>query len=158
MTPSGALSARTDSRRPTPPPIPDQVAHFLYDLYTLYETHLVVTEQIAYSKAPLPPLPQQSLTAMRWRMARGKDFVDQTRSAFLMMDRNRDEQISEAELRVGLYSLGLKLGGQKLRSDFALADTDRSGAIDFDEVLEFVGGAESEASRAIKGSLLGVRA
>ena len=46
----------------------------------------------------------------------------------------------------------------KLRSDFALADTDRSGAIDFDEFLEFVGGAESEASRAIKGSLLGVRA
>lgn len=134
------------------------VAHFLYDLYTLYETHLVVTDQIAYSKAPLPPLPQQSLAAMRWRMARGKSFVDDARSAFLLMDGNRDEQISEAELRVGLYSLGLKRDGTKLRSDFAVADTDQSGAIDFDEFLEFVGGAETDSSRAIKASLLGVRA
>lgn len=48
------------------------VAHFLYDLYTLYATHLAVTDQIEYSKAPLPPLPQQSLSAMRWRMAKGR--------------------------------------------------------------------------------------
>ena len=45
------------------------VAHFLYDLYTLYATHLLVTDQIAYSKSPLPPLPQQSLASMRWRHA-----------------------------------------------------------------------------------------
>jgi membrane protease YdiL (CAAX protease family) len=134
------------------------VAHFLYDLYILYETHLVVTDQIAYSKAPLPPLPQQSLTAMRWRMVKGKEFVDEARSAFLLMDTNRDEQISEVELRTGLYSMGLKLDSNKLRSNFALADTDQSGDIDFDEFLEFVGSAKSEASQAIKGSLLGVRA
>ena len=134
------------------------VAHFLYDLYTLYATHLVVTDQIAYSRAPLPPLPQQSLTAMRWRMTRGKAFVDQARRAFLLMDANKDAQISQDELRVGLYSMGLKLDDEGLRSTFSLADTDQSGDIDFDEFLEFVGRAESEASRAIKNSLLGVRA
>lgn len=134
------------------------VAHFLYDLYTLYETHLVVTDQIEYSRSPLPPLPQQSLAAMRWRMTNGRAFVDESRRAFLLMDANRDEQISIAELRAGLYSMGLKLDETKLRSSFQLADTDASGDIDFDEFLEFVGASESEASTAIKGSLLGVRA
>ena len=53
------------------------VAHFLYDLYTLYATHLAVTDQIAYSKSPLPPLPQQSLAAMKWRMSKGRNYVDE---------------------------------------------------------------------------------
>ena len=126
--------------------------------YTLYETHLVVTDQIAYSRSPLPPLPQQSLAAMRWRMTNGREFVDESRRAFLLMDANRDEQISVTELRAGLCSMGLKLNEKKLQSSFALADTDASGDIDFDEFLEFVGASESEASRAIKGSLLGLRA
>ena len=126
--------------------------------YTLYETHLVVTDQIAYSRSPLPPLPQQSLAAMRWRMTNGQAFVDEARRAFLLMDANRDELISAAELRAGLFTMGLKLDEAKLQSSFALADTDGSGDIDFDEFLEFVGTSESEASRAIKGSLLGVRA
>lgn len=134
------------------------VAHFLYDLYTLYETHLVVTDQIAYSKVPLPPLPQQSLAAMRWRMTNGKNFVDESRRVFLMMDSNRDDSISSAELRAGLFSLGLRLNEKKLGKNFRLADADNSGSIDFDEFLEFVGSAETEAAEAVKGSLLGVRA
>lgn len=134
------------------------VAHFLYDLYTLYETHLVVTDQIEYSRSPLPPLPQQSLAAMRWRMSNGKEFVDEARRTFLLMDSNRDEQISVAELRAGLFTMQLKLDEGNLKSSFDLADTDESGGIDFDEFLDFVGTSESEASRAIKGSLLGVRA
>ena len=54
--------------------------------------------------------------------------------------------------------MGLQLDQSRLVSSFAAADSDESGDIDFDEFLEFVGVAESEASRAIKGSLLGVRA
>ena len=134
------------------------VAHFLYDLYTLYATHLVVTDQISYSKSPLPPLPQQSLAAMRWRMTEGRQFVDEARRVFLMMDANRDDAISQAELRLGLASMGLKLSSKNMGRSFAIADTDASGEIDFDEFLEFVGGAENEASKVIKSSLLGVRA
>ena len=134
------------------------VAHFLYDLYTLYATHLVVTDQIAYSKSPLPPLPQQSLAAMRWRMTEGRQYVDEARRAFLMMDANRDDAISQAELRLGLASMNLKLSRKQMGTSFAIADADASGEIDFDEFLEFVGGAEDEASSTIKASLLGVRA
>ena len=39
-----------------------------------------------------------------------------------------------------------------------MADLDTSGDIDFEEFLDFVGSADTEASRTIKASLLGVRA
>lgn len=107
------------------------VAHFLYDLYTLYGTHLAVTDQIAYSEQPLPPLPEQSLTSMKWRMSKGKGFVDESRKAFLLMDTNRDEQISASELRMGISAMGLQLAEPKLRAAFANADADGSGEIDF---------------------------
>lgn len=118
----------------------------------------MVTDQIAYSKSPLPPLPQQSLAAMRWRMTEGRQYVDEARRAFLMMDANRDDAISQAELRLGLASMNLKLSRKQMGTSFAIADADASGEIDFDEFLEFVGGAEDEASSTIKASLLGVRA
>ena len=113
------------------------------------------------------------------------EYVDEARRAFLMMDTNRDEAISQPELRAGLASLGLTLSGKQLKTSFVIADADSSGEIDFDvcdgiptgasccsllgvtfwcsnpvlqEFLEFVGGAETEASKAIKDSLLGVRA
>ena len=74
------------------------------------------------------------------------------------MDANRDDSISQVELRTGLATLGLKLSDRQLKMSFRMADTDASGDIDFDEFLEFVGGAEDEASTTIKSSLLGVRA
>uniref|UniRef100_A0A7S0P2U6 EF-hand domain-containing protein n=1 Tax=Calcidiscus leptoporus TaxID=127549 RepID=A0A7S0P2U6_9EUKA len=134
------------------------VAHFLYDFYTLYATHLAVTDQIAYSKSPLPPLPQQSLAAMRWRMAKGGRYVDGARRVFLRMDTNRDDAISRGELRQGLAMMGLRLSSKTLEQSFAMADLDTSGDIDFEEFLDFVGSADTEASRTIKASLLGVRA
>lgn len=75
-----------------------------------------------------------------------------------MMDANRDDAISQAELRTGLATMGLKLRARQLERSFSIADSDSSGDIDFDEFLEFVGSAENEASRTIKASLLGVRA
>jgi len=134
------------------------VAHFLYDLYTLFGTHVAVTEQVAYSQTALPPLPQQSLAAMKWSMLKGRPFVDEARRAFLLMDTNRDEAISRGELRVGLSTMGLRLDERKLSAAFDDADADGSGTVDFDEFLEYVGEAKSEASQAIKRSLLGVRA
>lgn len=134
------------------------IAHFLYDLDTLYGTHLTVTDQIAYSQTPLPPLPQQSLCSMKWRMMRGRLFVDDARRVFLLMDTNRDEQLSTTELRMGLAAMALELDEPSLRAAFDDADADGSGGVDFDEFLEYVGAARSDASQAIKRSLLGVRA
>tara|TARA_B100000795_G_scaffold223575_1_gene178799 strand:- start:359 stop:523 length:165 start_codon:yes stop_codon:yes gene_type:complete len=54
--------------------------------------------------------------------------------------------------------MNLKLSRKQMGTSFAIADADASGEIDFDEFLEFVGGAEDEASSTIKASLLGVRA
>ena len=85
-------------------------------------------------------------------------FVTQARRAFLLMDTNRDEEISRGELRMGLSAMGLRLEERKLTAAFADADADGSGNVDFDEFLEFLGEAKSEDAQAIKRSLLGVRA
>ena len=69
-------------------------------------------------------------------------YVDEARRAFLLMDLNRDEAISQAELRAGLASLGLTLSGKQLAKSFAIADADASGEIDFDEFRAM--GAELE--------------
>mmetsp|Transcript_148492 Transcript_148492/g.262181 ORF Transcript_148492/g.262181 Transcript_148492/m.262181 type:complete len:426 (-) Transcript_148492:82-1359(-) len=131
------------------------IAHFLYDLYTLYETHLVLTDQIAYSEKVNP---KQSVNAFKWGVLKGEKFVEEARRAFFLMDTNRDEVLSTSELRMGLFSMGLKLNEQKFQSLFESADTDGSNDIDFDEFLEFVATADIDASsQESKRSLLGVR-
>ena len=72
------------------------------------------------------------------------------------MDTNRDGTVSRAELRVALYSYGIKLSAPQSAAVASAADTDASGGIDFDEFLTFVG-PEGDAAEAIKRSLLGVR-
>ena len=147
------------------------LAHFLYDLFTFYETHLTVTDQILYSEQPFQwALPKFSTTTtsssssssssslllsptvLKWRLFRGKEFVVNVRRQFLLMDTDRDGVVSRSELRIGLYGLGLRL----VDSDFSSADADGSGQIDFDEFLDFVATARTEAAETINNaSLLG---
>lgn len=133
------------------------IAHFLYDLYTLYETHLSVTDQIAYAESADMPV---GASESKWRSLKGDEFVDLARQAYFLTDTNRDGQISPSELRMAFFSMGLKVDEEQTKSAFERADLDGSGEIDFDEYLDFLANSEGEATevaKRIKLSLLGVR-
>mmetsp|Transcript_19249 Transcript_19249/g.29013 ORF Transcript_19249/g.29013 Transcript_19249/m.29013 type:complete len:251 (+) Transcript_19249:494-1246(+) len=131
------------------------VAHALYDFFTFYQTHLKVTGQMAYAeKESLLPRGNNAVER-KWIEKKGDKYVQDVRQTFYLMDSNRDGVVSREELRVGLFSYGIKLSKIQSEKALLLADVDKSGEIDYTEFLEFVEGGSP--SKAIKRSLLGVR-
>jgi len=160
------------------------VSHGLYDFYTFYKTHLVVTGQMEYvetnifgtgngdgngdgngvgvgekgvGRAGVDNGDDGALSQIesKWIDMRGSTFVREARQTFYLMDTNRDGVVSREELRIALYSYGINLSKGESEVILDVADVDGSGGIDFDEFLSFMG-PEGSTSKAIKGSLLGV--
>ena len=113
------------------------VAHCLYDWYTFYESHLAVTGQMEYSVEE-----------------GGRD--DALKREFRFIDTNRDGKISPDELRIALFSFGIKTDDATAQATFAAADTDASGDVSFEEFARFVKNGDGDASKAFKRGLLGV--
>eukprot|EP00579_Thalassiosira_antarctica_P032576 CAMPEP_0202001630 /NCGR_PEP_ID=MMETSP0905-20130828/7689_1 /ASSEMBLY_ACC=CAM_ASM_000554 /TAXON_ID=420261 /ORGANISM="Thalassiosira antarctica, Strain CCMP982" /LENGTH=397 /DNA_ID=CAMNT_0048558363 /DNA_START=93 /DNA_END=1286 /DNA_ORIENTATION=+ len=131
------------------------ITHALYDLYTFYNTHLVVTTQMQYANEnKLLPVASSSVED-KWRSERGDSFLRDVKEIFLLADSNRDGVLSRQELRIALYSYGIRLSQEQSATVTQAADLDDSGAIDIEEFLEFVGPTGSPG-KAIKQSLLGV--
>jgi membrane protease YdiL (CAAX protease family) len=133
------------------------MAHFLYDLYTFYETHLVVTDQIAYAESAPPPTGSSEAEV---RSEKGDNFVNEARRAFLIMDTNRDGLLSAGEFRCAFYAMGFKPKEEKFQKAFRGADKDASGQVDYDEFLWFLLNSDSSYEAAEfnrRYQLLGVR-
>lgn len=131
------------------------VAHALFDFYVFFFTHLTVTTQMQYAaNEAAMPAASQGIEA-KWKAERGEKFLTGCKETFYLADTNRDGVLSREELRIALYSYGIRLSKDESEIVTSAADTDRSGAIDFGEFLDYVGPSGSP-SRAIKGSLLGV--
>ena len=77
------------------------------------------------------------------------------RQTFYLMDTNRDGVLSRRELRIALYSYGIKLTQDQSEALVNEADADGNGSIDFYEFLAFIG-PEGSTTKAVKRSLLGV--
>ena len=72
------------------------------------------------------------------------------------IDTNRDGKISPDELRIALFSFGIKTDDATAKATFAAADTDSSGDVSFEEFSRFVKNGDGDASKAFKRGLLGV--
>ena len=72
------------------------------------------------------------------------------------IDTNRDGKISPDELRIALFSFGIKTDDATAQATFAAADTDASGDVSFEEFARFVKSGDGDASKAFKRGLLGV--
>jgi membrane protease YdiL (CAAX protease family) len=131
------------------------IAHALFDCYVFFATHLQVTSQMQYARSEaLMPVAPAGVEA-KWRQRRGDGFLLVARESFYLADSNRDGVLSRPELRIALYSYGIRLTAEESAAVTRAADRDRSGAIDFGEFLEYVGPSGSPGN-AIKNSLLGV--
>jgi len=132
------------------------IAHAIYDFYTFYATHLQITSQMEYAQVEsLMPVGRDRKIERNWIDQRGEDFVREAKETFYLMDSNRDGVVSRRELRVALYSYGIRLSEGESEVVLENADADGSGAVDFDEFLQFIG-PEGDTSEAVKQSLLGV--
>ena len=131
------------------------VAHILYDCYVFCAAHLQVTTQMEYARneSLMPVAP--SGTEAKWRKKRGEKFLLGARESFYLADANRDGVLSREEVRIALYSYGIRLTADESARVTQAADTDQSGTVSFAEFLEFVGPSGNPA-KAIKSSLLGV--
>ena len=139
------------------------VAHCLYDWYTFYESHLAVTGQMEYSVEEGGCLCGNQ--PVRWVPGDGGrrnfDFYtggrdDALKREFRFIDTNRDGKISPDELRIALFSFGIKTDDATAQATFAAADTDASGDVSFEEFSRFVKNGDGDASKAFKRGLLGV--
>ena len=130
-------------------------AHAFFDFYVFYGTHLILTNQMEYARdQSLMPVANGGVES-KWQNKRGDRFVLGARETFFLADNNRDGELSREELRIALYSYGIRLSEEESKTVTEAADTDQSGTIDFGEFLEFVGPSGNPA-KAIKNSLLGV--
>jgi membrane protease YdiL (CAAX protease family) len=130
------------------------VAHALYDFITFYKTHLDVAGQMEYAtQERLVPVGRNAVES-KWKVERDNQFVQSARETFYLMDTNQDGILSRKELRVALFSYGINLSKMESSMVAKVADLDKSGSIDFDEFLEFVGPAGS-TNKAVKNALLG---
>ena len=84
----------------------------------------------------------------------GRD--DALKREFRFIDTNRDGKISPDELRIALFSFGIKTDDATAAQTFAAADTDSSGDVSFEEFARFVKNGDGDASKAFKRGLLGV--
>lgn len=132
------------------------IAHSLYDCYVFLAAHLQVTTQMEYArKESLMPVAPSS-TEAKWRQKRGDRFLLGARESFFLADINRDGVLSREEVRIALYSYGVRLTAEESARVTQAADTDQSGTVSFSEFLEFVG-PSGDPGKAIKSSLLGVK-
>lgn len=131
------------------------VAHGIFDFYVFFATHLTVTSQMKYARdqAVMPVAPDAIQN--KWIAERGRTFVQGACESFYLADTNRDGVLSRQELRISLYSYGIRLTTEQSEEVAKAADEDGNGAIDFGEFLEFVGPSGSP-EKAIKKSLLGI--
>jgi len=130
------------------------ISHAIFDGYVFLGTHLVVTTQMEYAQnQALMPVAADRVEA-KWRRERGDEFLMECKETFYLADSNRDGVLSRQELRIALYSYGIRLTPDESETVARTADADDSGTIDFPEFLEFVGPTGS-AGKAIKSSLLG---
>lgn len=130
------------------------ITHTLFDFYVFFASHLMVTTQMEYARREsLMPVAPRSIEA-KWRQQRGEGFLLGAREAFYLADSNRDGVLSREELRIALYSYGMRLTADQSAIVTAAADINQSGKIDFGEFLEFIGPTGSPG-KAIKNSLLG---
>ena len=132
------------------------ITHALYDFYIFYKTHLVdVAGQMKYAEEEiLMPICSSNTVENKWIEERGKDWLKEAKEAFYLMDTNRDGELSRKELRIALYSYGINLSKVQSERVEEAADIDESGAIDFDEYLEYIGPTGSKF-KAVKNTLLG---
>lgn len=132
------------------------VAHAVYDFYTFYKTHVVdVAGQMDYaaSEASMPTCSTKRVENA-WLNERGEEWLAAAKRSFYLMDTNRDGMLSRKELRIALYGIGVYLSKEQSERVERVADTDESGAIDFDEYLEFIGPTGS-SYKAVRYTLLG---
>jgi membrane protease YdiL (CAAX protease family) len=137
------------------------VAHTLYDTYTFYKTHMVdVAGQMDYAQQQLRKSSMagtsrtNSPIQQKWIQSKGADFVSQAKEAFYLMDTNRDGVVSVKELKIALYSYGIRLSPAQWKQVKGSADLDGSGDIDCDEFLEFMGPTGS-TTQAVRYTLFG---
>ena len=128
----------------------------IYDLYTFYKTHLVdVAGQMEYAeKEALMPICKSKQVEQMWAANRGAEFVVEAKRTFYLMDTNQDGVLSRKELRVALFSYGINLSKLQSEQVAQSADLDDSGAIDFEEFLQYIGPTGS-TGRAVRNTLLG---
>lgn len=132
------------------------ITHSFFDTYVFFGTHLIVSSQMEYARnQAIMPVASNSNLEAKWQQKRGERFVLGARETFYLADSNRDGVLSREELRIALYSYGIRLTTEESATVTRAADIDKSGTIDFGEFLEFVGPTGS-AGKAIKTSLLGV--
>lgn len=132
------------------------VTHSIYDFYTFYKTHVVdVAGQMEYARAEaLMPTCSTSRVERRWMEERGEEWLTAAKQSFFLMDTNRDGMLSRKELRISLYGYGVYLTKEQSARVKLAADADDSGAISFDEYLEFIGPTGS-SYKAVRYTLLG---
>ena len=128
------------------------VAHCLYDWYTFYESHLAVKRGkiVAHCLYDWYTFYESS----RGRRGRARRCPE-TRVP-LHRHEPRDGKISPDELRIALFSFGIKTDDATAKATFAAADTDSSGDVSFDEFARFVKNGDGDASKAFKRGLVGV--
>lgn len=116
------------------------ITHLLYDLYILYETHLVVTDQVAFADKSSQLVSAQNLAEeeAEVRKSKGDKFVDYVRRAWMMMDTNRDGNLSVGEFRMAFYAMGTKVNEAQFQSIFKDADANDNGKIEYNEFLRFL--------------------
>ena len=143
------------------------VAHTLYDTYTFYKTHMVdVAGQMEYARQQRQSKNinhginnnnnniNNSPIEQKWINAKGNEFVDQATEAFYLMDTNRDGALSIKELKIALYSYGIRLSPTQWHQVKGSVDIDGSGDVDLDEFLEFMGPTGS-TTQAVRYTLFG---
>lgn len=138
------------------------VAHTLYDTYTFYKTHMVdVAGQMDYARQRrIQNINTKKINTNnspieeKWINAKGEDFVAEATEAFYLMDTNRDGVLSIKELKIALYSYGIRLSPPQWSQVKGSVDLDGSGDIDLDEFLEFMGPTGS-TTQAVRYTLFG---
>jgi len=142
------------------------ITHTLYDFYTFYKTHYVVTTQMEYATALVQPPEEvndntwfpsffRSTTKeedeeRRWSTLYGTNYVKDIRTAFYYyMDTNRDGVLSRKELRIALNSYyDVNLTKQESQDYFQtiIVDTNKD-AIEYKDFLKYVGRKEQQRRR-----------
>lgn len=122
------------------------VAHGVYDAYTLFSTHMIVTGQYSHA-AELARDTASTAAARAWRSRKGQPWVERCAYAFHLLDMDRSGGLSEIELRTGASTHGVELNDGLLHAHFAHL-TPAHADIGFGEFLKLVEESEQQQSEA----------
>jgi len=147
------------------------ISHSLYDTYTLYKTHMVdVAGQMEYAQQQTVRRRRGNSTLMtnkdnniisspieqKWMETKGQRFVEEVTRAFYLMDTNRDGVVSVKEMKIALYSYGIRLSSTQWNQIQTTIDIDQSNDIDLEEFLEFIGPTTGkDMTQAVRYTLFG---